>query len=75
MPLSLSNDEMDLLRALSAPLDPGRRGDFLQEVARRLETTSAIGPGAVHRIARGVQREFWDPPPDLREGRSVPRNG
>jgi hypothetical protein len=73
MPLALTNEDLELLRTLAQPIDYRRRTEFLQEVARRLEAAAAIGPGAVHRIARGAQREFWDPPQDLREGRSVSR--
>jgi hypothetical protein len=67
MPLSLSTEELDLLRALAAPIDHQQRAEFLAAVAAELEAASeqtGIGPslGAVHRVARTVQRRFFDPP-------------
>jgi len=65
MPLSLSNEEKDLLLALAAPIDQARRDRFLREVAQELEASTAqagIGPGALHRAARTVQRRFFDAP-------------
>ena len=62
-PLHLSDEEMDLLLALAAPIDQQLRPQFLQEVAAELEASGqAGGPGAVHRVARKVQRRFFDPP-------------
>ena len=65
MPLALTSEEMDLLLSLSAPLDQQRRPQFLQEVAAELEAqrqAGEIGEGAVHRVARALQRKFFDPP-------------
>jgi hypothetical protein len=67
MPLSLSTEEMDLLLALAAPIDQRQREQFLVEVAAELEAAAertgiGPGPGAVHRVARTVQRHFFDPP-------------
>jgi hypothetical protein len=44
-------------------------------VTAKLEAANpaAVGPGALHRTARTVLRDFWDPPPDLRQGRLGPR--
>ena len=67
--MPLSHDEMNILRALSEPIDQGRRADFIQEVARQLEATPAVGPGTAYQIGRVVQRDFWDPPADLRHSR------
>jgi hypothetical protein len=62
-PLHLSDEEMDLLLALAAPIDQQLRPQFLQEVAAELEASGQTGgPGAVHRVARTVQRRFFDPP-------------
>ena len=75
MPLNLSREEMDLLRALSEPLERDRRPAFLQEAERRIEEAaprSEIGDGLVHRIARATRRDFYDAP-DLRVGRIGPR--
>jgi hypothetical protein len=67
MPLALTSEEMDLLLALAQPLDQRQRDQFLHEVAAELEATSAqtgVGPGlgVLHRVARTVQRRFFDPP-------------
>jgi hypothetical protein len=69
MPLELSDNEMALLTELAAPIDRRLRPDFLRAVAVELEARpSAIGEGAIHRIARQVQRQFWQPP-QFGEGR------
>jgi hypothetical protein len=65
MPLSLSTEEMDLLLTLAAPIDQRLRTEFLTTVAAELEAngqTGAVGIGSVHRVARAVQRRFFDPP-------------
>jgi hypothetical protein len=67
MPLHLSDEEMDLLLALAAPIDHRQRDQFLHEVAAELEAASAqtgVGPGlgVLHRVGRVVQRRFFDPP-------------
>ena len=64
-PLHLSDEEMDLLLALAAPIDQRQRPEFLAAVAAELEANGpagAVGIGSVHRVARTVQRRFFDPP-------------
>jgi hypothetical protein len=64
-PLHLSDEEMDLLLALAAPIDQRLRTEFLTAVAAELEANGqagAVGIGSVHRVARAVQRRFFDPP-------------
>ena len=64
-PLHLSDEEMDLLLALAAPIDHRQRTEFLAAVAAELEANGqagAVGIGSVHRVARTVQRPFFDPP-------------
>jgi hypothetical protein len=75
MPLPLSHDELALLHALAAPIDANRRPEFLGAVTTKLEAQgpATVGPGALHRTAREVLGQFWDPPPDLRQGRVGPR--
>jgi hypothetical protein len=76
MPLSLATEEMDLLRALSEPIDQRRRTEFMAEAAWRIEEASprdGVGPGVVHRVGRVVQRAYFDPPVDLRQHRVGPR--
>jgi hypothetical protein len=65
MPLQLTDDEMALLTSLAQPIEPAQRSNFLAEVAAAIEAgglAGGVGPGAVHRIARVVQRRFWTPP-------------
>jgi hypothetical protein len=75
MPLPLTDAELAMLQALAAPIDASRRPEFMGAVEKELEVAgpAAIGPGAVHRTARTVLRDFWNPPPDLRQGRLGPR--
>jgi hypothetical protein len=75
MPLLLSHDNLVMLHALAAPIAENRRPEFMGAVTTKLEAAgpAAIGPGALHRTARTVLRDFWDPPPDLRSGRVGPR--
>jgi hypothetical protein len=73
MPLSLAPEAMEVLRALSEPIDQRRRSDFLQEATRRLEAAPVVGPGTAHQVGRLVQRDFFDPPQDLRQNRVGPR--
>jgi hypothetical protein len=64
-PLHLSDEEMDLLLALAAPIDQRQRPEFLAAVAAELEANGqagAVGIGSVQRVARTVQRRFFDPP-------------
>jgi hypothetical protein len=75
MPLMLTDAERAMLDALAAPIDANRRPEFLGAVTTRLEGQgpAAVGPGAVHRAAREILGGFWNPPPDLRQGRLGPR--
>jgi hypothetical protein len=62
-PLSLTDDEMNTVMALAAPLPPENRVPFLEAIADELAANGAeVGPGAVHRIARTLQRRFVDLP-------------
>jgi len=65
MPLHFSDEEKDLLLALAQPIDQRLRTEFLTAVAAELEANGpagAVGIGSVHRVARTVQRRFFDPP-------------
>jgi hypothetical protein len=57
-PLALSDEEMDVLHQLAAPIAWGRRQEFLDQVAAALAACPHSGPGAVHRTAREIQRSF-----------------
>jgi hypothetical protein len=61
-PLQLSDDEMSVLMSLAGPIDQQRRPQFLQEVAAELEAKRQVGEGLVHRLARTIQRKYFDPP-------------
>jgi hypothetical protein len=75
MPLMLTAAERAMLDSLAAPIDANRRPEFLGAVSAKLEATGAveIGPGSLHRVARGVLADFWTPPIDQRAGRIGPR--
>jgi hypothetical protein len=63
MPIAFSDEEMRLLLQLSGPIDHSARHQFVAAVAAELEAQGqAGGIGAVHRVARQVQRRFWEPP-------------
>jgi hypothetical protein len=73
MPIAFSDEEKDLLLALAAPIDQRYRHQFLLEVTAAIEASGQAGvspgPGGVHRVARTVQRKFWDPPQEIGEPR------
>jgi hypothetical protein len=71
--MPLSPEAQTILRALSEPIDQRRRPDFMAEATRRLEAAPIVGPGTAHQIGRVVQRDFFDPPADLRQNRVGPR--
>jgi hypothetical protein len=72
--MPLSSEEREILRSLSEALERDRRIEFMAEATRRLEAAPAIGPGTAHQVGRIVQRNFRDPPLDMRRGRIGPRN-
>ena len=59
---SLSPDELSILHYAARPLQPHAVEPFLAAVAERLHDCREIGPGVIFRVAREVQREFFDPP-------------
>ena len=64
-PLSLSDEEKNLLLELAHSIDQRLRPEFLAAVAAELSSNGqagAVGIGSVHRVARTVQRRFFDPP-------------
>jgi hypothetical protein len=58
MPLSLTDEEMEVLRRLAAPIAYGRRDEFLHAVTAALASCPQPGPGVVYRTARDLQRNF-----------------
>ena len=72
-PINFTDEEMELLLSLCQPIEQHLRPQFLSAVATELEASGqADGPGLVHRVARQVQRQFWEPP-QLREGQAARR--
>jgi hypothetical protein len=57
----LSDTELEILMRLAEPIDPSRRDNFLREVAAEAEHQAVHGDGAIHRIARGLQRRYLGP--------------
>ena len=52
---------------LARPIPPPLRSAFLQAVAAALATSSAVGPGAVHRVGAELQKRFTLELPALAE--------
>jgi hypothetical protein len=74
-PLQLNDEEMTVLLTLAGPIDQRLRPQFLQEVAAELEAkrqAGEIGEGTVHRLARTIQRKYWEPR-QFREGEPARR--
>ncbi len=57
-PLSLSDEEIDVLNRLAAPIAWGQRQQFLEQVADALAACPEPGPGLIYRTAREIQRGF-----------------
>jgi hypothetical protein len=72
MPLSLSDDELEIVMTCAAPLAPEDRDKFLRDIAHQLSSQPELGPGAVHRLVRETQRRYFDPP-HINGGNGVPR--
>jgi hypothetical protein len=59
--MQLNHDEMAVLLNLAKPIEATRQAEFLSEVAQELEAhrqAGEIGVGAVHRVARTIQRNI-----------------
>jgi hypothetical protein len=59
--LALTDEQIDTLARIAAPLSPHDRQSFLQDVARELNGRD-IGDGLLHRVAVECQRRYWTPP-------------
>jgi hypothetical protein len=58
-PLHLSDEEIDVLLGLAAPIAYERRREFMEAVAAAAEQAGVgSGVGLVHRVAREVQGRF-----------------
>jgi len=67
MPLSFSDEELDLLRELARPIELRLRDQFRREVMTALEATAertgvGPGPGGVHRVGGAIQRRYRGSP-------------
>jgi hypothetical protein len=58
MQLMLGDDDREVVNQLALPIELTKRPAFFEAVASAL----ADCPGAVHRVARVIQRQFFDPP-------------
>jgi hypothetical protein len=73
-PVGPAAAQMAIVHELAQPIaDRARRAHFVAAVAEQLSTTPTPGSGAVYRIARGLQRQYFDPPIDPRIGQSQRR--
>jgi hypothetical protein len=59
-PLSLSDQEMEIVTRMAEPVAFNMRPEYLQAVAAALAQypQAEIGVGTVHQVARAVQRTF-----------------
>jgi hypothetical protein len=63
-PLRLTDSEMVSIIALTTPLAPHWRDQFLQALAAVLQGRELV-PGAIHRAARELQHRFLTSPPEV----------
>jgi hypothetical protein len=72
-PIALTDSQLDAVMAAAAPLAPGDRSAFLQDLAVALRDHPEIGDGLLHRVVADVQRRHWDAP--IEAARHQPRAG
>jgi hypothetical protein len=65
-PLSLTDEELALLRELSEPIPLRQRREFLLAIADALETEQTagaeVGPSLIHRVASRLQHRYGPAP-------------
>jgi len=61
-PLHFSDDQLTQIFRAAAPLAPGERVAFLEDLADTLRQAPHQGDGQLYRTIRDVQRRHWDPP-------------
>jgi hypothetical protein len=61
-PLALSDEQVTTIMQLARPLSPDQRTAFLELLAAKLNGQRELGDGALYRLCRETQREFFDPP-------------
>jgi hypothetical protein len=62
MAVSFTDDEATVILSLARPIEAGLRPQFIDAVRAELEAAGLSGTGAVHRIARVLQRRYFNPP-------------
>jgi hypothetical protein len=61
-PIHLTDEQLTEVMRLAAPLPIDMRTAFLERLAGELRALGELGDGAVYRIARQLQKEFFDAP-------------
>jgi hypothetical protein len=61
-PIALTSDQLDIVMAACAPLEPTDRSAFLVLLASRLRGVETLGDGLISRTCRELQAHFWRPP-------------
>ena len=56
--MMLSPEELAVVESLAVPLAYGQRENYINAVIEAKAQTGAIGPGAVHRLAKVIQQGF-----------------
>jgi len=65
--VTISCDDVDaLIHRLFLPLPPPARDAFRVAALEAVTHVPCLGEGAIYRAVACLQRQFWDPPPDLR---------
>ena len=66
MPIADDVDSEALISRLAGPLLPADRAAFRAAAEEALTRVPCLGEGAAYRAIAGLQRRFFDPPPDAR---------
>jgi hypothetical protein len=58
MPLSLGDEELQIVRTSAYPLPPRLRARFLESVADELQQQPILGPAIVYKICHALQKRY-----------------
>jgi hypothetical protein len=61
-PLALSDAQLTTVMGLARPLLPAQRIAFLEMLASKLNGQHELGDGAIYRLCRELQRQYFEPP-------------
>lgn len=61
-PLALTDAQIAAVMALARPLSPDQRSRFLELLAAKLNGQRELGDGAIYRLCRELQRQYFEPP-------------